>query len=234
MSAAQRRRGEQARRKASQRRSSRRKLVLLSAAGAISAVVLLVVAGGVFRHSSASVQHTAEASGFVLGSPDAPVLITAWEDFQCPVCKAANASVLKQIEQDYVTAGKVRVQYRQFPFLGAESIVAAEASQCAADQGHFWDYHDALFNAQRAENSGVFSKSNLEKIAATAGLDSASFNSCFASGAHKASVLDEKKAGESLGVQATPTFFVNGKQVADWHDYSAFNALIDQALAATG
>jgi protein-disulfide isomerase len=234
MSSAQRRRGAQARRKASRRRSSRRRMVLLAAVGAFSVVFLLIVAGGLFRHGSNTVQHTAEASGFVLGSPDAPVLITAWEDFQCPICKAANASVVKQLEQDYINTGKVRLQYRQFPFLGSESMLAAEASQCAADQGRFWDYHDTLFNAQRAENSGVFTRANLEKMAGTASLDGATFNSCLEAGSHKDSVQAEKKIGQELGVQATPTFFVNGKAVADWRDYAAFKALIDQALVAAG
>ncbi|HLF77669.1 MAG TPA: DsbA family protein [Dehalococcoidia bacterium] len=206
----------------------------VAAVAAIAAVVALVVLGGALRDGGSTVQHTAEASGFVLGSADAPVLITAWEDFQCPICKAANASVLKQIEDEYVTAGKVRIQYRQFPFLGPESTYAAEASQCAADQHRFWDYHDALFNGQRAENSGTFSKANLKKVASSLGFDMGSFDTCLDESWHKDSVQAEKKIGQELGVNATPTFFVNGKPVKDWRDYSAFKALIDQALAAAG
>jgi len=235
MTAAQRRRGAQAaRRRTSHRKPDRRKLVLMAAAGALVAVFALVVLGGVLRDGNGSVQHTAAASGFVLGSADAPVLITAWEDFQCPICKAANASVLKQIEAEYVTTGKARLQYRQFPFLGQESTLAAEASQCVADQGRFWDYHDALFNSQRAENSGAFSKANLKKAASSLGLDTVAFDACLDESQHKDSVQAEKKIGLELGVNATPTFFVNGKAVKDWRDYSAFKALIDQALAAAG
>jgi protein-disulfide isomerase len=201
---------------------------------ATAVVAGLIVLGGVLRKDSPTVQHTASATGFFLGQPDAPVLITAWEDFQCPVCKAANASVLKQIEDEYVSTGKVRIQYRQFPFLGPESTAAAEASQCAADQGKFWDFHDALFNAQRAENSGAYTKANLKKIAAGAGIDSMMFDKCVDESQHKESVQAEKKIGVDLGVNATPTFFVNGTQVKDWRDAASFKALIENALAAAG
>lgn len=212
------------------RRSDRRKLAAIAAVLAGVIVVGLILLGGVLRRDE-SVQFSSPAEGFILGSADAPVLITAWEDFQCPVCKAANTSVLKRIEEEYVSAGKVRIQFRQFPFLGDESYAAAEASQCAADQGMFWPYHDALFNAQGAENSGAFSKSNLKKIAAETGLAEAEFSACLDEGRHRDSVRAEKAVGEDLGVNATPTFFVEDQRVVDWRDYTAFKALIERALA---
>ncbi|HLF71173.1 MAG TPA: DsbA family protein [Dehalococcoidia bacterium] len=211
--------------------TDRRRLVFIAAAVAVVAVVGLIIAGGALRDSN-KVSHEAPAEGFVLGSPDAPVTIMAWEDFQCPICKAANASVLKQVEQDYVTAGKAKILFRQFPFLGQESIWAAEASQCAADQGKFWDYHDALFNAQGAENSGALSKANLKRIAGDTGLDLTAFNTCFDSGAHQASVQAEKQEGAQLGISGTPTIFVNGTLVKDWRDYASLKSMIDAALAS--
>jgi len=213
------------------RRSQRRRLVALAAAAAAAAVVALILLGDALRDGSGGLQHTAPAEGFTLGSADAPVLITAWEDFQCPACRAANVSALRQIEADYVNTGKARIQFRQFPFLGAESVSAAEASQCAADQHRFWDYHDALFDAQRGENSGAFAKTKLKQIAADLGLDTVAFDACFDEGQHKDSVQAEKEEGVKLGVNATPTFFVNGRRVADWRDYAAFRSLIEDALA---
>lgn len=234
MSAAGRRRGAQANRRAKSehRKSNRTKLVLVVGIWAVAAVAALVVLGGFLRNDNKSYQHSASSSGFILGSADAPVLLTAWEDFQCPICKQANATVMKQIEQDYVNTGKVRVQFRQFPFIGKESTSAAEASQCAADQGKFWNFETATFAAQRAENSGALSNANLKKIAAGIGVDTAMFNNCVDNDFHKDSVQAEKKIGTDLGVKATPTFFVNGKQVADWRNYDSFKAMIDQALAS--
>ena len=212
-----------------QRQQSRRRMVTIAAVCAAVVVAGLIGAGALLRGSSDPVTHGASSEGYVLGSPTAPVVITAWEDFQCPICKAANSSVLRVIEEQYVNTGKAQIVFRQFPFLGPESQVAAQASQCAADQGAFWDYHDALFTAQGAENSGVFSNAKVKAIAATLNLDPAAFATCLDSGAHSASVAAEKADGVDLGVKGTPTFFVNGKRIEDWRNYGEFAALIDAA-----
>ena len=225
--------GSRKAREANQRRQSRQarnRMVLIAASGAAALVIGLIVVGALLRGGSEPVTHSAPTEGYVLGSPSASVVITAWEDFQCPICKAANSSTLRVIEDEYVSSGKAQLVFRQFPFLGPESTLAAEASQCAADQGEFWDYHDALFTAQAAENSGVFSKTRLKQIAASVNLEPVAFASCLDSGAHSASVAAEKAEGVDLGVKGTPTFFVNGKRVEDWTDYGAFAALIDSAL----
>jgi protein-disulfide isomerase len=209
-------------------------MVIGAGAAAVAVVVALILIGGLFRGGNDAVtQHVAPTAGYTLGSPDAPVTVTAWEDFQCPICKAANASVLKQLEEDYVNTGKVKLVYQQYPFLGPESQLAAEASQCAADQGQFWPYHDALFAAQGAENSGALNANKLKGIAADLGLDTAAFNQCFDSGTHKESVAAEKAEGTKLGVTGTPTLFVDGVKVTDWRDYSTLTAMIDAALQAS-
>jgi protein-disulfide isomerase len=210
-------------------------MMLIVGGAAVAAVVALIVIGGLLRGDGGSpVTHSAPAAGYILGDPTAPVVITAWEDFQCPICKAANASTLQGIEEAYVSTGKAQLVFRQFPFLGDESYAAAEASQCAADQDAFWDFHDAVFTAQGAENSGVFSAAKLKEIAASLGLDTGIFNACVDSGEHSESVAAEKAEGESLGVNSTPTFFVDGERVSDWRDYNGFAAMIDAALATGG
>ncbi|HLG11168.1 MAG TPA: thioredoxin domain-containing protein, partial [Dehalococcoidia bacterium] len=118
-----------------QRQQSRRRMVTIATVCAAVVVAGLIGAGALLRGSSGPVTHGASSEGYVLGSPTAPVVITAWEDFQCPICKAANSSVLRVIEEQYVNTGKAQIVFRQFPFLGPESQVAAQASQCAADQG---------------------------------------------------------------------------------------------------
>jgi len=215
-------------RQARQQGKQRLKLMAIAAVLAIGAVAGLIVAGNALRKDN-TVRYASQAQGRVLGDPNAPVLIEAWEDYQCPICNAANASVLEQIDKNYIATGKARLEYRNFPFLGKESTTAAGAAECAAEQNKFWAYHDALFDAQRSENSGAFTNDKLKVLAMTASLDRASFNTCFDSGRYDDVVQSEKAAGVNLGVNATPTFFVNGQRIADWRNYDEFAAAIEKA-----
>jgi protein-disulfide isomerase len=219
-----------------QRRTARqRKTRLIWAAGivAVAAVAVLIVAGGLLRDDGkVQTVSAAQRDGRVLGEKSAPVIITAWEDFQCPVCKAANSSTLATIIQEYVDTGKVQLQYRYYSFLGDESVRAAEAAEAAAAQGKFWEYHDALYTYQGAENSGAFSDDRLTQLAQLVGLDLTQFEASLDSGEYEGVVEDELAEGQMLGVMSTPTFFVNGAQVEDWRDVDAFRALIDSLLPA--
>ena len=218
-------------REARQRQKQRNKLMLVAAAVAVVAVAGLIVAGNMLRDDN-TVRYASQAQGRVLGAANAPVLIEAWEDYQCPVCKVANASVLEQIDKNFIATGKARLAFLNFPFLGQESTRAAEAAECAAEQNKFWAYHDGLFDAQRGENSGAFSNDKLKVLAMTASLDRATFNACFDERRYQDVVRDEKAAGISTGVNATPTFFVNGQRIADWRSYDEFAAAIEKAAAA--
>jgi protein-disulfide isomerase len=202
----------------------------IAAVLAVGAVAGLIIAGNILRRDdSNTVRYASQAQGRILGDPNAPVLIEAWEDYQCPICKVANASVLEQVDKNFIATGKARLVYRNFPFLGQESTSAAEAAECASEQNKFWAYHDALFDAQRSENSGAFSDDKLKMLAMTASLDRTSFNQCFDSSRYDDVVQSEKAVGANLGVNATPTFFVNGQRLADWRDYDAFAAAIERA-----
>lgn len=219
-----------AERQARKQRSQRVKLMSIAAVVAAGAVIGLIIAGNLLRNDE-TVRYASQAQGRVLGDPSAPVLIEAWEDYQCPVCKAANASVLEEVDKNYVATGKARLAFRNYAFLGPESVAAAEAAECAAEQNKFWAYHDALFDAQRAENSGAFSAAKLKTLAMTASLDKTSFYECVDSHRYEDVIAAEKAAAAQLGVNATPTFFVNGVRIADWRDYDAFAAAIEKAVA---
>ncbi len=133
--------------------------------------------------------------------------------------------------------GKARFVYRHFAFLGPESFAAAEASECAGEQGRFWEYHDLLFQNQGAENSGVFSKENLKNWAPLAGLDAAKFSACLDSGKYAAGVRAEVDQGRQLGVRGTPSIFVDGQLVSGATGFPTneeLTAAIDQALAKKG
>ena len=116
-------------------------------------------------------------------------------------------------------------------FLGDESQYAAEASECAADQDAFWEYHDKLFVSQNGENRGAFNKDKLKEFAAELGLDSAEFDQCLDSGKHTAAVQEATQMAQSIGVSSTPAFLINGTPMLGAQPIEAFQQVIDKALA---
>ena len=119
-----------------------------------------------------------EQDGMVLGDPDAEVEFILYEDFQCPFCARFTQQVLPRVVEDYVREGTVRIRFHPLAALGRESLWAAMAARCAADQGVFWEYYEVLFANQAAENSGVFEKSRLKAFGAIVGLDQTEFDAC--------------------------------------------------------
>ncbi len=136
------------------------------------------------------------------GNPDSEIVIIEFSDFQCPACKA-GLPVIKEILEE----NDVGFYYRNFP-IHKNSAIAAEAAECANEQGMFWEYHDVLF-----ENQDKLDEESLKKYALDIQLDAEQFNSCFDSEKYKNTVLQDLSEGKSLGVRGTPTFFVNGKMV---------------------
>ncbi len=136
----------------------------------------------------------------------------------------------RQIDQNYVKTGKVQVVFKNRAVLGQESVWAAEAALCASDQNRFWDYHDTLFENWGGENQGVLSRPNLKKFAAEIGLDTDSFNSCLDTDKYAKQVQDEKAESDSLGVKATPTFYVNNTQIVGAQPYDVFQKAIEAEL----
>jgi protein-disulfide isomerase len=126
----------------------------------------------------------------------------------------------------------VRIGYWHFAFLGQESQWAAEASECAADQDVFWEYHDYLFENHGGENQGAFNKENLKQFAVDLGLETETFNECLDSGKYVQTVQSETSAGQQIGVQSTPTFLVNGQPIVGAQPFEVFQQVIEELLAA--
>jgi protein-disulfide isomerase len=176
--------------------------------------------------------------GTTLGASSAPVKMDTWEDFQCPSCEIWTEQWEPHVVQDFVATGVVRYQFNDFAFLGAgnnpdESLEAAVAAQCANDQGKFWEYHDWLYANQNpaGENKGWFSQAKLDAIALKVGLEQATFDTCLTDPTKATSVQAERTAGASLGINETPSIFVNGKQLT-LTTYDALATLI-RSLAPT-
>ncbi len=139
-------------------------------------------------------------------------------------------SVLPPIEEEFVSAGQVRVEMRLIAILGEESELAAQAAECANDQGRFWDYHDVLFANQEGKNRGAFLSENLKRFAEALALDGTTFDSCLDSGKYASSVRDDTAAAGQMGVNSTPTILVNGKEVTSTLD--DVRAAIQEELAS--
>lgn len=166
-----------------------------------------------------------------VGEENAPIVVVEYGDFQCPACQYFFQTSVKQLKEQYVQPGKVRFVFRQFAFLGDESRWAAEASECANEQGRFWEYYDKLYEEQNGENVGVFSKDNLKKFAVDLGLDTAVFNQCLDSGRYAEKVEQETSEGQAAGVRGTPSVFVNGQLIEGGIQYDVLQAAVDAALS---
>ena len=135
-----------------------------------------------------------------------------------------------QLVSEFVEPGTVRFEYRDYAFRGPEAVRAAEAAACAADQGAYWQYHDTLFLNQGGPNS--FSDARLKQMAETLGHDTGAFNSCLDSGEKRAAVEASIAEAQAQGIDSTPTVFVNGAEVAEWHDFNAVKQAIEAEIAA--
>jgi protein-disulfide isomerase len=147
-----------------------------------------------------------------------PVL-DIYEDFQCPVCLEFESVNMKYIES-LITEKKATVHYHILSFLGDESVRAANASACAADESKFMQFHNGLYaNQPTAENSGEWSNDRLIAIGATAGISSDSFKSCVNNLEYEGWVAKAAEAAAKSNVNSTPTVFVNGKEINRQTDY---------------
>ena len=168
-----------------------------------------------------------------MGDPNAPVKIDEYSDFQCPACVVFYEETEKPIVDQYVATNKVYFVYHSMgAWIGPESAAAAEAAYCAGDQGKFWEYHDMLFNNWTGENIGDFSAQRLLAFAGALGLNTGDFGSCFNNHKYADQVTQDKAEGQKLGVQVTPTFFVNGKMIKGAQPFATFQKEIELALAA--
>ncbi len=132
--------------------------------------------------------------------------------------------------KQYVDTGKVTFVYKHMAILGSESTWAAEASECAADQGRFWEFHDLVFSRQRGENEGAFTKEKLLSMAQELKLDMAAFEPCLKNDQTRDRVQADTLEGQKAGVRGTPTFFINGQGLVGAQPLDAFKAAIEKAL----
>ena len=158
------------------------------------------------------------------------VTLEEFGDFQCSHCAQFALGMGKQVKKDFVDTGRISFVFRHFPFIGEESFRAAEATECAADQGKFWEYHDTVFENWKGVNQGAYSDDNLKGFATRLQLDRDVFDSCLDGGRHRGKVEEDLQLGERLGVNSTPSLFLEGRRI-QVSSYGELAALIESAIA---
>lgn len=154
------------------------------------------------------------------GPVDAPITVVEFADYQCPYCRQMEPTVSRLREQ---YKDKIRYSFRDFPLpMHNFAQKAAEASRCAADQGKYWQYHNLLF----ADNADL-AVPGLKTLARQVNLDGDKFDKCLDSGAEAATVAKDLQTGKTLGINGTPTIFVNGYVLSGSVPYDALRELVD-------
>ncbi len=210
-----------------ERRRSRQIVQSVVGYGITGVILLSVIIYTLTRPHAKPLDAARLASDPTLGGPaSAKVSIVEYSDFGCISCRAwHNSGVLKQVLDTY--GDKIRFVWKDLPIITPQSPKAAEAGQCAFDQGKFWEYHDLLYA------SSSLSVNSLKSYAAQVGLDVAQFNQCLDSGQDKAKVDQSLAEGQNLGFMGAPSFVVNGKKLVGPPSFDELKAIIDPILAGS-
>ncbi|MDE3181186.1 MAG: thioredoxin domain-containing protein [Acidobacteriota bacterium] len=205
-------------------------------------IVALIVGSGAFFHlaskseiappeavSAATLQHhLVQPDSHATGNLQSPVTVVEFGDFECPICGLAQKTVEKMLAQ-YGT--KIRFVFRQFPVASLHPWAekAAEASECAAGQGKFWEAEKLLY-----ERQSDLSAKGLEQAARDLGLNMSQFDACLSSGETAPRVAQDIADGKALGVEGTPTFFVGDRRIVGPPNYAELSAMINDGLGRAG
>ncbi len=134
----------------------------------------------------------------------------------------------------YVENGTLRYEWRDFAYLGQESVNAALAARAAQEQGRFWEYHDVLYENQGSVNSGAFSDEALVGFAEEVGLDTEQFEAALTSGRYESVVQSDLREAQNAGIPGTPSFTINGQRLVGPQPLEVFEQVIEAELAKAG
>ena len=143
-----------------------------------------------------------------IGFTNAQISIVEFGDYQCTFCYKFHQNTLNDIKTEYIDTGKANYVYRDFPLNGASSILAAEATYCANEQGKYWEYHNILYNNWAGENTGWFNTDSLEGFGAEINLNISEFNRCLNTHKYYQMIIDNENYAKQIGINATPTFLI--------------------------
>lgn len=173
------------------------------------------------------------AEGVGRGDPEAPVVIHEFADYQCPGCGSFASRIEPLLVRDYVEPGKARLVFFDFPLVSIHdhAFLAARAARCAGAQERYWDYHAVLFGQQSRWSAAGDPADLFVEYAGRVGLDEDDFEACLESDRFARTVTANMQLAQRLGVNATPTIFVNGQRILNFRGYEDIADVIDEALA---
>jgi len=165
----------------------------------------------------------------VKGEENAVITIVEFSEYQCPYCKRYVDETYSQLWKEY--GDKIRYVFHDYPLpFHSHAQKMAEVARCAGDQGKYWEMHDLLFKNNETWSSKEDVSADIKSYAQQLGLDLEEFNNCLDSGKYTQTVKDDMALGQAVGVQGTPTFFINGKRLVGAQPFASFKAIIDAEL----
>ncbi|MFB5632156.1 MAG: DsbA family protein [Nitrosopumilus sp.] len=179
-------------------------------------IVIGIIAGGFLLFYPESEKTTTsltptkliENGSPLLGDNNAQITILEWGDYQCTFCYKFHQNTLDVLNEDFIKTGKVKLVFKDFPLNGPDSVLAAEASYCAEDQGKYWEYHDELYENWGGERTGWVTRESVDRFASTVSLDLQEFNKCLDEHKYQNKVNALYDFGREIGIDATPSFLV--------------------------
>jgi len=174
------------------------------------------------------------AAGIVKGSPDAPVEIVEFGDFECPACGYFAAVTEPDVMSRLVASGDVRFRFMDFPLsMHRNTVPAHNAAQCADEQGKFWEMHDLLFREQDRWNGEATRtpKKVFERLAGEAGLDVSTWSACYDSERKLPQIAANRREGERLRVGTTPSFIIGGQLITGALSYDQIRQYVSLEMA---
>ena len=216
-------------------------LSILVAGIMISGSVIYSLSLGEPRKGTAQIKETLEevlvpkieSFDVVLGDPSAKVTLIEFGDYQCPFCGKFFKDSEPLIRENYVKTGKIKFVWRDFAFLGPESLLGGQAAHCAKDQGKYWEFHDAIMEEEQIdgkEHNGNLNEIKFSEMARNLKMNVENFGGCLASEKYKDVGKSAYDSAIALEVNSTPTLFINSRKVQGALPYATFKDLIEKEL----
>lgn len=200
-----------------------------SAAAAVSSTTPAPLGEGPQTTSMAALKIGGERHA-TIGNPDAAVTVVEFSDYGCPYCRLHSASGFPEIKRRFVDTGQVYYVFKDFPVaeLHPQAALAAQAAECAGEQGEYWAYHDQLFTDPRQWEAGQQAAlDSFGRYASALGMDADALRSCIGDGRYADEVATDFAEARALGLTGTPVFIINGKLLSGARTPEQFVALLE-------
>jgi len=168
-----------------------------------------------------------------LGDPNAPITIVEYSDYGCPFCRRYTTSTFPTIKEQYIDTGKVFYVYKDLPIVDnhPQAAFAAEAAECAGEQGQYWPMHEQLFAEPEAwDTTAEAARASFERYAGELGMNNAELLACFDEGRYRDEVQADLEEARQFGLSGTPSFVINGKLLVGAYPTEDFVRIVDREL----